>query len=914
MNQPAKSNSLRESVRLLGTQLGHIIGEQAGEAVFALEEDIRKTARELRNQYSAPLAQRLIELTSNLDPHTAFDVLRAFTIYFQLVNIAEFYEAVEKSREQRMQHTLPPVPAGIRDALYRLRESGKTGAEVEKLLSSTLIVPVFTAHPTEAKRRTVLGLLRRISDSLELISSPKTSEGERARVLNRIEAELTVLWQTDEVRTVKPRVVDEVRNGLFYFDAVLIDTLPQLFERLRAGLRELYSGEISESTLSSLPVVLRFGSWIGGDRDGNEFVLPETTYETMQLHREVILGNFSRRIVRLIPRLSQSSSRVQFSPALLEAVAAARTRWPEIDTQIETYQQEHEPYRQMLTIISNRLLATRATPPGPSAYGSPAELLADLQLIRDSLIANRGERVAETVLDPMIWQVRVFGFYLATIDVREHSGKHRATLDEVLRAIDVFPNGFGGLDEAAKIDFLAREISSARPIVPWNREFSAPTARVLELFTVIRRVHDQLGEQAIENYIISMSEQPSDVLTVLLFAKEARLRLNIVPLFETIDDLRRAPAVMKQLFETAAYRSHLASRGNFQEIMLGYSDSNKDGGYFASHWSLYNAQRDLSRVAEEAGISLRFFHGRGGTTSRGGGGPLNRAILAQPLGTVQGALRVTEQGEMIASNYSHTELARRNLEEFLNAALLATAQILPEGQSPAWLNTMDELAKRSYSFYRKFVEDDDFPEFFKEVTPLEELGTLNIGSRPPKRGNARDIADLRAIPWVFSWTQNRCIFPTWYGVGTALESIISSRPEGLETLRSMFRDWRFFNTIISNCEMTLAKSDLSLLRLYCTLVSNQEMATKFLKLLEDEHRRAIETVLQVTEQSSILERNPGLKETLFLRSHYLDPLSYIQVDLLRRYRSETVPEKREPLLRAIQLSISGIASGMKNTG
>lgn len=906
--------SLRESVRLLGTQLGYVINEQAGDELFALEEEIRKTARELRAQDSTAAADRLIRLTAGLEPEKAFNVLRAFTIYFQLVNLAEFHETVEKSRDRRMERALPPAQAGVRDAVYQLSSAGKSAAEVEQLLRRTLAVPVFTAHPTEAKRRTVLGLLRRIAGDLEILDSAKLTEDERSRVLSRIEAELAILWQTDEVRMVKPKVVDEVRNGLFYFDAVLIDVLPEVYEELRRSLEEFYPDGFSPEFLGSLPTVLRFGSWMGGDRDGNDFVLPQTSFDTVELQRELILGNFLQSISRLIRRLSQSSNRVEFSQALLGAVLSARDKSPELDEKIALLQQEHEPYRQMLTVIEHRLEATVASPRGASAYGRAAELLSDLTLIRTSLVENRGGQIALMLLDPIICQVRVFGFHLATVDIREHSKKHGDALAEVLKGVGLFTEGFGKIAEGEKIAFLAKEITASRPLMPWEGEYSAPTAKVLDLFSIIKHIHNEFGEHAVENYIISMAEQPSDVLTVLLFAKEARLKLNIVPLFETIDDLRRAPSVMRTLFQTPAYREHLARRDDLQEIMLGYSDSNKDGGYFTSHWSLYSAQRELVRVAEEFGVALRLFHGRGGTTSRGGGGPLNRAILSQPSGTVQGAIRVTEQGEMIDSNYSHPELARRNLEEFLSAALIASADILPNDEQPQWLAVMEKLSKTSYGFYRQFVEDEHFPEFFKEATPIEELGTLNIGSRPAKRGATRDIADLRAIPWVFSWTQNRCIFPTWYGVGTALTTIAASHPNGLETLRQMFRDWRFFNTILLNCEMTLAKSDLSLLRLYCSLVGDQEMADRFFALLEDEHKRTVVMLLQVTGQTALLEHNPSLKETLFIRSHYLDPLTYLQVDLLRRYRAAVTLEEREPLLRAIQLSISGIASGMKNTG
>lgn len=928
--------SLRDSVRLLGKQLGLVISEQAGENLFQLEEDIRKTARELRTQVAETETQRsktasaspsleelearLLQLTSGLTPGRAFDILRAFTIYFQLVNLAEFNETVEKSRLRRKERSLPPPKESIRDALYQFQQAGKSFEEVLQILRRTLVVPVFTAHPTEAKRRTVLGLLRRIADDLELYHSERTAESEKSLLLQRIDAELSTLWQTDEVRTVKPRVVDEVRQGLFYFDSVLIENLPKVYEELYQALQEFYPQDSSALSATELPICLRFGTWIGGDRDGNEFVLPETSFETLNLQRELILDNYYRRVTGLIPRLSQSLERTHFSEEFIERLEKLKLIFPELDAVFASNQQESEPYRQMLIIIARKIRLTKEMGDASSVsshqrhYHSSEEFFADLLSLYQSLKQNQGSRIAQTALDPLLWQVRTFGFHLSTMDFREHSAKHRAALVEVLEKIGIAKEEFVAADETQRSNFLSREIESQRPLIAWNSDFSDPTKRVLNLFQTVAQCHRSFGKSSIENYIISMSEHPSDVLTVLLFAKEAQVELNIVPLFETIEDLKRAPKVMRTLFENPVYRRHLERRGSLQEIMLGYSDSNKDGGYFASHWSLYQAQRELASIAEAAGLTLRIFHGRGGTTSRGGGGPLNKAILAQPQGTVHGAIRVTEQGEMIASNYSHAELAKRNLEEFLSATLIASSGLQKFDEKPEWLEIMQQLSESSFAFYRTFVEEKDFPQFFRESTPLEELGTLNIGSRPSKRGAAKDISDLRAIPWVFSWTQNRCIFPTWYGLGTALLSTIKQSEKHLKELQSMYEGWRFFNTILSNCEMTLAKSDLTLLKHYCSLVSDASLAQKFLKLLQEEHQRAIEAILLVSKQKSLLERNPDLKETLFIRSHYLDPLSYIQVDLLRRFRDDDEPSIKGDLLRAIQLSISGIASGMKNTG
>lgn len=912
------ANTLKDNVRYLGKLLGRAIIEQSGPSIFEREEIIRKTAREVRRNFTQEGSEAITTLTSHLDIKMALGVLRAFTVYFQLVNLAEQKETVLKTREARYQGGAEPLPETIAGLISRLKARGTSPDQVQTLLSKTQIVPVFTAHPTEAKRRTVLDLLSRISEKVDHLSGRLLTELDKQEIEEEILAELSVLWQTDEVRTVKLSVKDEVTNGLFYFESVLLSLVPQLYKELERALQRYYP----EHTFK-IPTFLRFGSWIGGDRDGNPFVTPQTTIETMRLHRNLILERYLKESFRILRFLSQSTKQVPVSEELLTSLDHDYDRYP-MSRALALEQNPHEPYRQKLAIIRKRIELTKEDPTHKEGFKSSLELLKELELIAESLKQNKGDRLIRHELRRWICQIEVFGFHLATLDVREHSSKHSEALHEILRAAGIVDD-FIALSEEEKTEILARELQSPRPIVSRHFSFSEPTQRVLDLFSAIKSIQAEFGAQAIENYIISMTRGPSDILGVLLLAKEAGIfiakeegalsTLNIVPLFETIDDLRHAPGVMKSLFNNHAYRMNIKARNGLQEIMIGYSDSNKDGGYLAAHWELYQAQIALSKVAQEEGVHLRIFHGRGGTTSRGGGGPLNRAILAQPPGTIQGAIRVTEQGEMVSTRYSDPVIAMRNLEEFFHATLLAASGLLETEEKGEWRETMGFLAQQSLRKYRDFVEGEHFIEFFSQITPIEELGTLNIGSRPARRSSAKGVEDLRAVPWVFSWTQNRCLFPTWYGVGSALEQFATTHPRGMSILRDMYKNWRFFQSVIANCEMTVAKSDMHIVERYSFLVENHTIAQRLTNLLADEHRRVVRLLLLVTEQSELLERTPHLRDTLFIRRHYLDPLSYIQVDLLSRYRKdEGSEEEKEQLLRAIQLSVNGIASGMKNTG
>jgi phosphoenolpyruvate carboxylase len=926
--------TLNETVKYLGNHLGTVINEQAGEKIFLLEEDIRKTARDLRRHLSVDDYNKLIQLTSGLSIETSFQILRAFTAYFQLINVAEQREGLRVWKHKRAQQGKTPPGESFKDAFQYLKSKGVSFEDVVQQLQKTRIVPVFTAHPTEAKRRTILNLLNGIDATLSILENNEKEEKIDAHML----AEITRLWQTDEVRSIKPSVLHEVKNGLFYFDTIICELAPKILGTIRREFCSVYESASKNKTgndaanktgqellYDSFHHLLRFGSWIGGDRDGNKNVTPEVTYEAVQLCSALIIQKYIRIADSLRINLSISEKIVPIPERLKISIAEDIAAFPEIEEKIKV-EHPQEWYRKKCNIIYTRLLVTRHGFNEPMSYKRSTELIEDLQIVKLSLIEGGSLRIAKELVQPFIDMVSIFGFSLATLDVREHSSVHVDALNEILANVDRI-DCYEKIQNQEKVRLLEDELRSPRPLFPSLERLTLETQKSVRLFRTIKSVKQTFGERAIENYIISMTKSTANILEVLLFAKEAGLvevdykakritsQINVVPLFETIEDLRNAATIMEELFTNSVYRECLRSRKDLQEIMIGYSDSNKDGGYITSHWELYKTQNKLSQLAKSHHITLRIFHGRGGTTSRGGGGPLNRAILAQPWGTIDGEIRVTEQGEMIATNYSNPDIAYRNLEEFLNATIISVSRTLDGTTKSRWNEVMEELSTISYEKYREFIDAENFFSFFEQSTPIRELSTLNIASRPVNRGvYFGSMDDLRAVPWVFSWTQNRCLFPTWFGVGTALHKVLGKSSEALTYLRDMYKNWRFFNNIISNCEMTIAKADMHILKRYASLVEDTVIRDAFCDILEKEFELTKQSLLKISEQNFILERNPVLKNILQVRNHYLDPLSYIQVDLLKRYREAEQGEHKEGILGAIQLSINGIACGMKNTG
>ena len=978
---------LSGDIHLLGDLLGCVLREQAGEDTFRTVEELRGLAKAIRAQYSPHLVARVLELIASLDTGQAYQVAKAFTLYFQLVNLAEQREIVRVNRSRDAQRGSTPRPESVREAVLGLSQAGVSAEDMARLISGLNIQLVFTAHPTEARRRTVSDKLYRILELLHWLDA-EISPVEMKRLQLKLAAVIEALWQTDEVRHERPDVMDEVRTGLVYFDRTLYRAIPAIYRDLEDALAEAYPGASFQ-----IPVFLEFGSWIGGDRDGNPRVTLEDTAQTLRLHRELILTRYIDSVKELLDKLSESDVIVPVSRRLLESLEEDAERMPALARGLQE-RNPREPYRRKASFILARLRATlretsrltwsevdvvprpepdSAAVPQSPAYASADEFVADLETIRDSLAANNGRRMARELVDPILWSVRVFGFHLARLDLREHRDQHEAALAEVFATAcpDMAP--YQSLPEPEKVRLLERELNSRRPLVVWERRYTDATSRTLRLFRLARWALHAFGPDTLGTYIISMTRGVSDALGTLLLAKEAglfgldeggtvRSGLDVVPLFETIQDLRDAPNVMQTLLRMPVYRAHLRARGNLQEVMLGYSDSNKDGGYLAANWELHVAQRGIADAVHQEGVELRLFHGRGGTIGRGGG-PTNSAILAQPPGTVHGKIKITEQGEVISSKYFDVDIARRNLEQVVNAVVLVSArdacqqgtsnkgmphrhaelratidvrdreqaaapevegsplspqQCEPEAQ---WHQVMDEIAANARSSYRRLVyEEPEFARFFRQATPIDELSYLNIGSRPPARGDARTIADLRAIPWVFAWMQSRFTLPGWYGLGTALWEYLTRGEDNLPRLRRMYREWPFLRTTLDNAQMSLAKADMHIAELYAGLVEDRELAQRIFTLIESEYAVSRAMVLVVTEQEELLDNAPVLQRSIRLRNPYVDPLSYIQVELLRRLRGlERNSAGADVALRAatargVLLTVNGVAAGMRNTG
>ncbi|MCL4863690.1 MAG: phosphoenolpyruvate carboxylase [Caldilineaceae bacterium] len=918
-----QQDRLRTSIRLLGNLLGETIIEQEGLAIFELEETLRALTKAWRGgdqQAQAAIEQMLPPMLDDLPRGLA--MLKAFTTFFQLTNLAEEQERVNvlRDRARLAQEHRTPVRETIADAIRRLRDLDVSASEMRLLLDDLLIMPVFTAHPTESKRLAILRRLREIANLLHSFERHDLLPNEEVQLTERLRENMTVLWQSDETRDRRPTVMDEVRTGAYYFENTIFHLVPRIYEELARALEEYYPGEYF-----ILPHFLRYGSWIGGDRDGNPFVTPDVTEEAIREHKETVLTFYNVEVDKLYHHLSPAVTRVGFSQALLDSIEEDRKLAPVSELeQLEWFR--IEPYRQKLIMMFRRLRATRAENripwrtrvDDPRAYRNASEFLHDLYLIRDSLNANNGERLAQSDLARLIRAAEVFGFHMVTLDIRQHAERHRAALAEIMEGYGL-ASDYTGMDEKARVALLSREIESRRPLTA-RLNFSDETNQTVELFRLIRRAHEQVDEQAIQTYIISMTTQVSNVLEVLLLANDAGLlgKLDVAPLFETIEDLKNAPQIMTEIFANRVYQQHLEQRGNHQQIMIGYSDSNKDGGYLRANWMLYDAQRNLARVCAAHGIQLTLFHGRGGSLGRGGG-RTNRAILAQPPESVRGRFKITEQGEVISSRYDDREIAHRHLEQMVNAVLLSSTRRSTPAQEQAWSAVMDEVSSRAYRHYRALVEKSEFLQYFHDTTPIDLIDRLNIGSRPARRKKTAQINDLRAIPWVFSWTQSRVNLPSWFGVGAALASWLEDDPgeTRLPQLRQMYREWPFFTTILDNVQVGLSIGDIAIAALYAGLTTDAVRRAVFSEL-EAEFERTKQMVLAITGYGELLENEQWLRQSIRRRNPYVDPLSYLQVALLRRLRAREADgvsnEETEQLQRALLLSANGIAAGLQNTG
>jgi phosphoenolpyruvate carboxylase len=907
---------LREDIRVLGRVLGEVIGEQAGEEVLDLVESTRVEAFKIRRSEvdRKELAQRL----GGLDIRASNHVIRAFSHFSVLANLAEDIHHERRRRYHRREGS-PPQQGSLAAAFQAIDASELEPGVVARELAGALVCPVVTAHPTEVRRKTIFQVQRQVADLIRTRDRAAPGELDETQWSAQLWRSVLTLWQTALLRLSRLRLQDEIDEALRYYELSLFDVIPAINAELRRALNERWP----DAGLLPRPMLLP-GSWIGGDRDGNPFVTADALRRATSRQAETALGHHLAELEALRSELSMSDRLVTPTPELYHLAEASRDDSPF---------RADEPYRRALCGISARLAATargvlgRVPGPAPDTalppYESPDELRGDLDVVDHSLRSHGAGPLADDRLRRLREAVEVFGFHLCGLDMRQNSAVHEEVVAELLAWAGVCED-YAALDEAARVELLAGELTLRRPLVRPDAELSDIARSELDVLLAAAEQVALLGPRTIPNYVISMCESVSDVLEVAVLLKEVGLLdpgaeggptcpVGISPLFETIEDLQAAGTTLSAVLDQPLYRSLVASRGDMQEVMLGYSDSNKDGGYLAANWALYRAELDLVEVARREGIRLRLFHGRGGTVGRGGG-PSYEAIRAQPPGAVAGALRITEQGEVISAKYADPDLARRNLEALVAATLessLLDVEGLGQDAGPAY-ELLDDLATRAQQAYRALVhETPGFVEWFRAATPITELGELNIGSRPPSRKAGDSIADLRAIPWVFSWSQARIMLPGWYGTGSALESWVDGDDHKLARLQELHRRWPFFRTVLSNMGMVLAKTDLGLAARYAELVPDEELRARVFDQITAEHERTCRMLLAVTGDDELLADNPSLARSIRNRFPYLEPLHHLQVEMLRRRRGG---DDDELTRRNIQLTINGIATALRNSG
>ena len=892
---PATDIPLREDVGRLGVLVGEILADQVSPAFLAEVERIRKAA--IARRQSAGGVDALAAELAELPLAHAEDLVRAFATYFSAVNLAEVVHRIRRQRDYQ-RADVGAQPGGLREVLQQLKHDGVSGEQLRAALPRCLVLPVFTAHPTEAVRRALLEKEHVIVRALIAGFDPQRTPAERKADLAIIRSALTAAWQTEESAPEKPTVADELEHVSFYLTEVLYRILPVFHEVFEDALADNFPG------VASVDSLLRFGSWVGGDMDGNPNVGADTIAATLAMQRAQVLAAYRGDLRALASMLSQSPSRVAIAPAVLARIQHYQAWFPApVSARVRT---EDMPYRNLLGLLSARLRGTELGQ--PAGYATAGEFIADLQLIGDSLREHHGEQAGWFALRRVLRRARCFGFHLATLDVRQDSRVHDVALAALLDDAD-----YAGRDHAARLQRL-QPLLTAGGRVP-NPE--APAA--VSTLAVLRTIGDLLpryGSAAFGLYIISMSRSAADVLAVLALARLAGcvdaddgVPLDIAPLFETVDDLQAAQEVLCALLAEPAYRQHLARRGNVQWVMLGYSDSAKDGGLIASRWALQRTQVELTAFAEQAGVGIRYFHGRGGSLSRGGS-KTERAVIAAPRGSVNGVLRVTEQGEVIHRKYGIRAIALRNLEQATGAVLRATLRPRPaEPREGDWRRIAGDLSGASRSHYRGLVyETVEFPDYFRAATPIDVIERLRIGSRPSRRGGAAGVESLRAIPWVFSWSQNRAGLTAWYGAGAGLAEGIARY--GLPAMQQMATDWPFFAMMLDDLEMVLAKSDLAIFERYSQLAG--PLHDLLYPRIAEEFARTRDSLLAVKQQSGLLDGDRRLRRSIRLRNPYVDPISLLQVDLLARWRQAGRPD--DDLFQALVATVNGIAAGVQNTG
>ncbi len=924
-----RDERLRARVKLLGILLGEVIREKHGDDVFNAIEKLRTGFITLREQDDPELRAELLAFIATLDEHTLALVIRAFSIYFSLVNLAEEEHQLFVRQLTRREQG-PRWLGSFRETLAECRQEGIAAEELQKLLERLDYMPVFTAHPTESRRRTVMENLRALFRAIMALGQAECCDDtpQMEELKARMRWKIGVLWETDEIRRRRPSVEDEVRLGIYYFRQSLFDAVPTVYRLMQRAVNHTYGDGAVE-----VPPFMTFGTWIGGDRDGNPFVTHDITRRALFMQARAALYEYQRRVFALTRQLTHSRHLVQVSARIFARLDELERHLTQRVFRHRPERFSGEPYRRLLYIMHARLrwtldyvekrLAGEPAKRDAWAYGDAREFLDDLRLIRESLIGHGDAGVADADLQDLIRLVETFGFHLMRMDIRQESTVHTQAVAELLKPLGL---DYEALAEEERQRVLSEHIRQPLLVDIRHLKLSEMTREVLATFEVMREMRAELGENTFANYVISMTHSASHVLEVLFLAHqvglvgflgdEAFCHVSPSPLFETIEDLDHITPVMQALFANDTYRALLTACGNRQEVMLGYSDSAKDGGNLASAWYLYKAQTEIIALAEQHGVHCRLFHGRGGTIGRGGG-PTHMAIMSQPAGTVQGEIKFTEQGEVLYYKYSNAETASYELSLGVTGLMKASRGLIRpvRDASDAFKDCMRQLARDGEEHYRDLTERlEGFLEVFYQITPVNEIGLLNIGSRPSHRKQGvLDKSSIRAIPWVFGWAQARLTFPAWYGTGFALENWM--RQHGDELLKRMYAEWPFFRAMISNIQMALAKTDLKIGREYMKLAKDQAAAEKVYARIAEEYERAVRTVLQVSGNAYLMADVPAIALSLQRRNPYLDPLNHIQVVLLKRHHDETLPEEeREKWLPPLLRSINAIAAGMRNTG
>ena len=914
-----KDLPLRDDIRLLGRLLGDTVREQEGASIYDIVEQIRQTSIRFHRDNNAPARDELEAILDGLTPTQTIQIVRAFSHFSHLANIAEDQHHIRRTRAHAIAGSAPRV-GSLAYAFDHARKMGVGVPELQAFFNSAHISPVLTAHPTEVRRKSTLNRELGIAELLNRRDRMVATPEEKDALEERLRRDIVTLWQTNLLRETKLTVLDEVLNGLSYYDYTFLRELPRLHSMLEDRLQALDPAGAAHEIES----FIKIGSWIGGDRDGNPFVTADVLESTLAMHARRIFSFYLDELEKLSRELPLSDGIVGISDALRALADMSPST---------SLHRQREPYRLALGGIRARLaatardiagldkegLATGSVAGNATPYASAQEFRQDLDCVDDSLRNHGSAILTRGRLRLLRRAVDCFGFHLAIVDLRQNSAVHERTIAELFEAVAP-GTSYLALSEEARIALLTRELQTARPLVSPHLAYSEETTGELAVFRTAASAHARYGREVIANCIISKAEGVSDMLELAVLLKEVGLigadgsaHVNVIPLFETIGDLQVCAGVMETAFSAPAYRALVKNRGDMQEVMLGYSDSNKDGGFVTSGWELYKAEIQLIDVFRKHGVAMRLFHGRGGSVGRGGG-PSYDAILAQPGGAVSGAIRITEQGEIIASKYSNAEVGRRNLE-ILAAATLEASLLHPDQPAPKadYLTAMDELSAGAFLAYRGLVyETPGFVDYFWSSTVITEIATLNIGSRPASRTKTRKIEDLRAIPWVFSWAQSRVMLPGWYGFGSAAKAFVARHPDhGLALLQDMAKEWPFFRTQLSNMDMVLSKSSLAIASRYAELVTDEALRAKIFGRIEQEWSDSIEMLLAITGQTKLLEANPLLDRSIRNRFPYLDPLNHVQVELLKEHRANPGDSR---VLQGIQLTINGVSAGLRNSG